>query len=177
MKTKSFVIALLLAATFLPRLSAQTCTPIEVKQVDAQKALVMKADIPMTEISTKIGEMYKAVFTYIMENNIQPAGPSFAVYYSWEPEGNIVFEAGVPVSGEVEGTDDIILREFPEMKAVSTLYKGSYEDIGPTYEKLSQYLKDEELTSDGSSWEVYLTDPSLVTDPAMNQTLIYFPIE
>ena len=152
-------------------------TPIEIKDIDAQNALVMKADIPMSAIGEKMGEMYGKLFTYIGEKGLQPAGPPFAVYYSWDPEGNIVFEAGVPVASEVEGTDEIVYKEFPVMKAVSTLYTGSYEGMEPVYNHIRKYIEDNELESVGNSWEVYLTDPQLVEDPNDNKTLIYFPIK
>ena len=149
-------------------------TPFEIKTVEAQKALVMKADVPMSDISTKMGEIYQATFSYVMENNIQPAGPAIAIYNSWDPEGNIVFEAGVPVASKAEGKGDIILKEYPEMKVLTTLYTGSYENMEPVYNKLMQYVKDEELEWTGVTWEVYLTDPQAVKDPAMNKTIIYF---
>ena len=185
MKLKSFyvlMIALLLSGSMsvtFAQGSSTGCkhTPIEVKDIDAQNALVMKADVPMSTISEKMGEIYKTLFTYVGENGIQPAGPAFAVYYSWEPEGNIVFEAGVPVASETEGTNEIIYKEFPVMKAVSTLYTGSYENMEPVYNDIMKYIEENELESTGNSWEIYLTDPSKVASPDDNKTLIYFPIK
>ena len=184
MKTKSLLIGLLCFIVGLCGIAQEQAqeqkwsnTPIQVKNIDAQKALIMKADIPMSEISEKMGEIYQTVFTYIQQNNIVPAGPAFAVYYSYEPEGNIVFEAGVPVTEKQKGTDDILYKEYEEMKAATTLYKGSYEAMEPVYGKMQQYMVDNKLEFTGISWEVYLTDPSMVTDPSMNQTLIYFPVK
>jgi len=159
--------------------AVSTCkqTDIEVKEIDAQKALVIKADVPTSAIGEKMGELYGKLFAYIGEKGIQPAGPVFAIYYSYEPEGNVVFKAGVPVASEVEGTGDIIYKEFPAMKAVTTLYTGSYKDIGPVYTEIQKYMEKNELESTGNSWEVYLTNPSEVADPNDNKTLIYFPVK
>ena len=99
MKTKSLFISLVSIALLTSNTMAQeeskwSNTPIEVKSIEASKAIVMKADVPMSSISEKMGEIYKTVFTYIQENSIIPAGPAFAVYYSFEPEGNIVIRTG-----------------------------------------------------------------------------------
>ena len=63
------------------------------------------------------------------------------------------------------------------MKAVSTLYTGSYENMEPVYNDIMKYIEENELESTGNSWEIYLTDPSKVASPDDNKTLIYFPIK
>ncbi len=149
----------------------------EIKNVEAQKSLVIKADIPTSEIGPKMGEIYSQLFEYLEANNITPVGPAFAVYYSFEPEGNTVFEAGVPVKDKVKGSGDIAYKEYAAMKVVSTLYIGAYDNMMSIYTAMEKYLKDNKLESTGSSWEIYLTDPSEVATPDENQTLIYFPIK
>ena len=69
---------------------------IEIKHIDAQKALIIKADVPTSEVGPKMGEMYGELFSYLGQNQINPVGPPFAVYYSFDPQGNTIFEAGVP---------------------------------------------------------------------------------
>lgn len=183
MKTKSLIIYLFSLTILIMNVQAQeeektwSNTPFEVKTIEAQKALVIKADVAMSEIGPKMGDIYKRVFTYLAEKQIQAAGPAVAVYLSWDPEGNTVFEAGVPVAQETKGEGDIIYKEYAEMKVVATLYKGSYENLGPIYGELQKYMTDNSLEPIGISWEVYLTDPSKVSDPSMNQTMIYFPIK
>jgi effector-binding domain-containing protein len=150
---------------------------IEVKQVDALKALVVKFDVPSKDIGPSMGKAYEKLFGFVMSNNVMPAGPPFAIYYSYDPNGNTVFEAGVPVNDTADGNDEIVYREFPAMKAVSTLYKGAYEAMEPVYGELSKYIAINGLEMAGPTWEIYLTDPSQVTDPNDNQTIIYFPVK
>jgi effector-binding domain-containing protein len=152
-------------------------TDIQVREIDAQKALVIKAEVPGSSIGEKIGEMYGMLFTYLQTQQLAPAGAAFAVYYSWDPNGNSVFEAGVPIAETTTGKDNISYKEFPVMKVVSTLYTGSYENIGTVYGDIAKYMTDNKLESSGPTWEVYLTDPSVVKDPSQNQTIIYFPIK
>lgn len=148
-----------------------------IKQVEAVKALVIKGDVPMDEIGPLMGSMYGRLFSYVESNEIQPAGPPFTVYLSWNPEGNVVFEAGVPVTKTEAGEDEIVYKEYPAMKVVSTLYTGAYEKMEPVYNELMEHMKTKNLEGNGTSWEIYLTDPEEVDNPEENQTLIYFPLK
>jgi effector-binding domain-containing protein len=150
---------------------------IEIKSIPLQQALVLKAEVPTREIGPKMGEMYAKLFSYAGQNNIQPAGAPFAVYYSFDPQGKTSFEAGFPVTSKINVSDSISYKEFPAMKVVTTLYKGPYENMVPVYTQLQEYIGKNNLKAIGVSWEVYLTDPSQVKSPNDNQTIIYFPIE
>jgi effector-binding domain-containing protein len=150
---------------------------IEVKQVEAQKTIIVRFDVPSNEIGPAMGKAYEQLFGFLGANSIAPAGPPFAVYYSYNPAGNTVFEAGVPVSTAVTGNEKIVYKEFPAMKVVTTLYKGPYNAMEPTYGELNKYMSAKGIETNGTSWEVYLTDPSQLTDPKDNQTLIYFPVK
>lgn len=152
-------------------------TPIEIKQIDTQKALIIKADVPTNAIGEKMGECYGKLFAFLAKQNSQPAGPPFAVYHSFDLKGNTVFEIGVPVSSEMHGSDDIEYKEYPDMKAVTSTYTGAYENMIPVYENLKQYMDDHQLVSTETSWEVYLTNPNEVQNPDDNQTIIYFPLK
>jgi effector-binding domain-containing protein len=150
---------------------------IEVKQVEAQKAIVVRFDVPSNKIGSAMGDAYGKLFGFLGTSGIAPAGPVFAVYYSYNPEGNTVFEAGVPLSDSVSGNEEIMFREFPAMKVVMTQYKGPYDAMEPIYTELNKYMSANGLETDGTSWEVYLTNPDQVTDPKDNLTLIYFPLK
>ncbi|MBN2348809.1 MAG: GyrI-like domain-containing protein [Bacteroidales bacterium] len=149
---------------------------IEVKSVQPMSALVIKAEVPTAEIGPKMGELYGMLFNYLTELEMQPSGPPFSVYYEFDPQGNTVFEAGVPLDDVVEGEGDILYKDFPAMKVVSTLYTGSYENMMPVYEDLEAYLKENKLESNNIVWEIYLTDPNEV-GPEENQTIIYYQIK
>lgn len=186
MKTKPFkIVGLALTALLLMSMSISIkaqdksdcgSAKFEIKEVDAVKALVIKSDIPMADIGTAMGSVYGQLFAYLEANNIQPAGPPFTVYLKWDPEGNVVFESGIPVTKTESGKDEIVYKEYPAMKALSTLYKGSYDKMEPVYNELMEYMKTNNLEGDDTAWEIYLTDPGKVA-PEENQTIIYFPIK
>jgi effector-binding domain-containing protein len=148
----------------------------EIKEVEAVKALVIKSDVPMAEIGDAMGAVYGQLFEYIEANDIQPAGPPFTVYLKWDPEGNVVFESGIPVSKTEKGEDNVVYKEYPKMKVLSTLYTGPYDKMEPVYNELMEYMKTKKLEGNDTAWEIYLTDPNEVA-PEENKTIIYFPVK
>ena len=150
---------------------------IEIKEIEATKALTIKATTPSGEISAKLGELYPKLNSCIVENEIKMTGPPFARYHSWDPEGDTELEAGVPVDTEVECEGDIQFVELPACKVVTALHTGPYESLGPVYEAIQKYIDEKGLKIIGAVWEVYLTDPNAEPDPNKYQTQIYFPVE
>jgi len=47
----------------------------------------------------------------------------------------------------------------------------------PSYMKLEQYVKDNNLETTGEAIEIYLNDPMRVSDPNALETLIAFPLK
>ena len=182
MKTKfsinTMFIVLAIMFSFSVHTLAQTTAPkIEVKDIAAQKALVIKITVTSSAIGQKMGELYGKLFTYMGANNLQIAGAPFAIYYSYDPKGNTEFEAGVPISASATGNDEVKYKEIPAMKVISSLHVGSYDSTGPVYEAITKYAKDNKLETQSATWEVYLTDPNTEKDPTKYKTLIYFVVK
>lgn len=157
-------------------LGQESGVKIEVKQIDGYMAMVMKADVPTAQVGEKMGEMFGKLTSYIDNHKIELAGPPFAVYYSYDPSGNTMFELGYPVTSKMEGNNEIMFKEYPSTKAVTAMYKGSYDKMEPVYTALEKYITDNNLEKEGTSCEVYYTDPNEVA-PEENQTLIYYPVK
>src|SRR5271166_2583514 len=134
---------------------------IEVKQVEAQNAIVIKLQVPTKEIGSKMTELYTKLFSFIGTKGINPSGAPFAVYYDYNPEGNTTFEVGVPVNVVIQSNEEIIYKEYPSMKVISCLFIGPYDKLGSVYDNLMKYIKDKNLQITGGSWEIYLTDPMM----------------
>jgi effector-binding domain-containing protein len=155
--------------------NAQNFT-IEVKNVNAQKALVLTAETKSSEIGQSMGEAYGKLFGFLGQQQIEPAGPPFAVYHAYDPQGNTKYEAGVPVTENFQAPEGMLIKEYPAMKVVTTHFTGPYEKMEPVYVALEKYIKDNKLSETGGPWEVYLTDP-METAPDKNQTVVYFPVK
>ncbi|NBC84081.1 MAG: hypothetical protein GVY19_11990 [Bacteroidetes bacterium] len=176
---KKISLCAILAISFVFNLSLNAIEPgeIEVKDMDGMKAVILQATVPSQQIGQKMPEMFGKLYGYLGQHQIQPAGPAFSVYFSYDPEGDTKMAVGAPVGSKVKTEGEFKYREFPKAKAVSTLYKGPYEEMGPVYDELMAYLDKNELSSTGQAWEVYITNPEEVKDPDEYETMIYFTIK
>ena len=93
-----------------------------------------------------------------------------------DEEGNADVTVAVPVSGKVEGTDEIKCYELPGGKMAKIVHKGPYQECESTYEKLFAWLGQSGKRIVGPTGEVYLNDPREVP-PEEFLTEIYALIE
>jgi DNA-binding transcriptional MerR regulator len=90
------------------------------------------------------------------------AGKPFLLHYDCEyKENDADFEACVPVrqSKAVEG---ISVRELPGGRCVSLMHKGPYEQLGPSYAKITQYIKDKGYRVIMPTREIYIKGPGMI---------------
>ena len=90
------------------------------------------------------------------------AGKPFSLYYDSEfKEDDADIEICLPVKKEVY-KDNIHSRVLPGGKAVSVIYKGSYENIGAAYKSVIDYINSHDLKTLLPSREIYLKGPGMI---------------
>ena len=115
--------------------------------------------------------LFKALFEYGMANNIQLTGPAIFISHEMSEEeamkameeGNADLEAAFPVVGDsAPESDEIKFYEIPGAKVAKLLYKGPYDQIGPSYNKVFAWLQENNKEIAGFFRECYLNDPQEV---------------
>ena len=76
-----------------------------------------------------------------------------------DAEGTAQVEIVVPVSKEIEGTDEIAHYDLPGGKMARIFHKGPYQECESTYAKLFMWLGQNQKTVVGPIREIYLNDP------------------
>jgi effector-binding domain-containing protein len=147
----------------------------EVKEQSAQPALSIRTRTAVQDLAQVLGEAYGAIAQYLGELGEQPAGPPFTAYYNMDMQ-DLDVEIGFPVYKRLPGKDDIKASDIPGGKAATCLHTGPYSGIGPAYNALSQWIKDNGYEVTGVAYEVYLDDPAQ-TPPQELRTQILFPLK
>ncbi len=150
---------------------------IEVTEIESVPAVSITDSATMEQMSSKMGELYSSLMGYIAAKRAEITGPPYCVYYSWDPEGYTVMEAGVPVDKKLAGKMNIKGTMSPGGKAIKVLYVGPYEGLESIYLAMDKYVKINNMEIAGGPWEVYLTDPSTEPDSSKWQTMVYFPVK
>ncbi len=145
------------------------------KQIEAQPAAVIRTKARQPELGPVMDELFAAVLAFIQASGAQPAGPPFCRYLSigseeWE------IECGMPVTEPVTGEGRVEAAELPGGAVLSTMHVGPYETLGQSWDALDRWVKKEGKIPGGAAWELYVTDPAVVTDPAECRTELVMPL-
>ena len=152
---------------------------IATKTVEAVPVLYQARKVAQEEIGNALAECLPAVFGYVMENGLQPAGHPFVRYAGMSP-AFFEIEAGIPLVAAPDTAPPaetaILVGELPAGPVATTLHKGPYEGLQDAYAALDRWISESAIEAAGAPWEIYLTDPGEVPDPAEWLAEVSFPI-
>lgn len=123
----------------------------------------------MADIGPVLGRDYGEIGQVMGSNGLKFSGPVMAWYHTnTQP---FILEAGVPVDkkpAKVEGR--VYVKEIGSAKAVVVHFWGPYELTGQAYSKVAEWLTKNKKKPMGAPYDVYITDPTTVSDPYQVQT-------
>lgn len=135
-----------------------------------------RADV--NAVADVLAEALPAVFGFVLGQGWAMAGPPLVRHIDQSP-AFVTLEAGIPLA-EAPPTpidhDDIEAGSLPAGPALTTIHTGPYDTLAEAHAAIDRWMADNDATSGGSPWEVYLTDPGEVPDPADWQTQVFWPL-
>ncbi|HNZ82749.1 MAG TPA: GyrI-like domain-containing protein [Sedimentibacter sp.] len=148
---------------------------LQIVETEKQPVLSVKTTTSVSNMPNVVGRAYSSIVNYIMEKGEEPVGPAFIAYYNMDME-NLNVEIGFPVTKEIEGKDDIVLRYIPAGKKATGFHKGSYGEIGPVYEQLTKFISEKGYKPTGVTYEYYYNAPDEIPESEL-LTKIEFLLE
>jgi effector-binding domain-containing protein len=139
---------------------------VQVQEVAAQPALVVKGKVSIEKAGDAIGGSIGAVGAYLEQAKLQPAGAPFTRTYSFE-NGVLEFESGFPVASTPKGKGTVIATELPRATVATTVHIGSQETSENAYGAIHAWMKANAKQPAGAPWEVYVDETKMQ---------IFFPI-
>ena len=163
-----------------------TTTPVQVSEVE-----VSAVDIAYVEgiaamdpdaFAKALDSAYVQVKAFLKENGLEQSGAPLAVNRFYDESG-WGFEAAIPFSGSesarskaVATTGTVKVGKTYAGRALKGVHVGSYAFLPDTYRQLEDHMAQNQLESNGHSWEQYVSDPSK-TPPEKLATHVYLPIK
>ncbi len=151
---------------------------VSVKETDPMSVAFVNMRGAYAQIPDAMGRVYG----FAGASGLQPAGMPHAVYFTAPdagPEADAVWEVWAPVAGEPpeSGPNEsgLGIKRIPGKLVASTIHKGPYETIEPTYRALGEWLSTEGYETVGPPEELYYSDPNEVP-PEEYITEIQFPV-
>jgi effector-binding domain-containing protein len=120
-----------------------------------------------------IPDGFGVVFRRLQKHNAEPAGIPFTIFHQ-APDADDVgdVEMCIPVSSTRIGNS----YEVPGGPVAAVVHKGPYDEMGPAYEALAQWISDHGHEIVGPTREIYLNHPDDV-DAAELLTELQWPID
>ena len=148
---------------------------IEIKELPAQPAVVVRFTAHVSEMGEPLGRAFGATMQHIEATGAGIAGPPFA-YYEQLGNGHFDVRAGFPVQTSVPGAGEVEAFEVTAGLVATTRHVGSYSKLSEAYEALGRHAvaAGYDVDEQGPSWEQYLSPPE--TPPEQTQTLVYMPV-
>lgn len=134
------------------------------------------------EVSAKAAEMITQVTIFMDENNISRSGRPFVIYNQRDDRnGTTIFSAAVPTPSQIitPAGSEILNAYLEPQKAVKTTLKGHHRNAAEAWERTYRYIEENGLMVDpqGQPFEIFITNPAEVDNPALWVTEIYIPVE
>lgn len=135
----------------------------QIIETEDQPVLSVRTTTSIEEMPKLVGSVFSSIVSYIIGKGEEPVGPAFIAYNNMDMQ-NLNVEIGFPLQNAIEGEGDIVLRFIPAGKKAIGFHKGSYDKIGPVYEKLHTWLQQKGHESTGVAYEYYYNSPDEVSE-------------
>jgi effector-binding domain-containing protein len=101
------------------------------------------------------------VHVWLKRRGIEPAGPTFGIYYKDRGEvgvENVEWDACVPVGEKAEAERDLKLQKLPGAEVVSAVLTGGYDLIGDSIDYLRAVSQANDIKTRWPLTEIYLEE-------------------
>lgn len=144
-------------------------THIEIREIPAQPVVLIRSNVQVAQLGEIMGERFPALLNYIEQAGAQVVGPAYVRYHTFDHVESDL-ETGFPVAAQVEGEGRFEAGELPEGSAISTWHFGPHEALGLAYERIGNWLKENNREANGPNLEVYhWIDPTRPSNPSNDQ--------
>lgn len=152
---------------------------------EAQAYVAVRRSIPMAELGSIAAATHDIVIDFVRDTAGVEGGAPFIKYDLIDMEGTMELEFGVPITGSVEPTDEIVLGELPAGRYATVTHTGSYDELYDVTAALVGWAKERGVDWDSqpegagerfvSRIESYENDPGEVPESELVTTL-YFKV-
>ena len=148
---------------------------IEVQLVEVPKMylLSLRKMVQDGEFPEAYGSCFGKLFRKIADDKLTMLAPPMVLFHSAEFSSlGLDTEFAIPIQEYVTGT-----RDFHPRLCLKTVHQGSYALLSSVYTKQRAWAEREGYESSDALYEVYVTDPSQVSDESELITEVYYPVK
>lgn len=146
---------------------------IELVEVPKMYLLSIRKMIQEQDFPDEYGECFGKLFYKMEEKKLTASAPPMVLFHSdeYSPFG-LDTEFAVPVKEYATGT-----RDFSPGLCLKTVVRGPYEQLPSVYAKQIEWAEKEGYANCNALYEVYITNPSEVSQESELITEVYYPVK
>lgn len=136
---------------------------------------VVRGVVPMAELPAFYDRAFGSLGPTITGQGVTITGPAFGLYRG-VPGETADLEAGFPTDRKVDSDGEVAAGELPGGRVARLVHAGPYDDLGPAWQRLREWITQQGHTPGEQFWEVYLTEPTPDMDPHDLRTELNWPV-
>jgi len=145
-----------------------------VEERPLQPTVSVRRRTPVERLPEVIGPAFGAVYGYLMQIGVQPAGAPYVTYHNMDMQ-DLDLEIGFPVVWALPGQGEVQAGQIGGGRAATCLHVGPYDQLHLAYDALMKWMGENGHVGAGPAIEFYLNDPDAVA-PEQLQTQIVLPL-
>lgn len=149
---------------------------VTTEKLPLQQTVAVRMKVTPEALPTVMGAAYQKIMAYLNQVGAQPTGPAYCMYINWRTEKWRI-ELGIPVARPLPGAGEVAPSTLPSGEALTAVHIGPYDKLGDAWGALDAWANEHHIERGNHMWEVYLTDPEQVPDPAHWQTKLVVMIK
>ncbi len=153
---------------------------MEVTIWESQPYVYILDSCKISDISAKLGEVYREIYYSLANQGIMPISQPFAKYISFPhnpgDKNKVILQAGAFIESAIETSGRIQIGNSTSGNTLQASHFGVYETASVTHDAMKKYCKDSGYTINGSAYEIYITDPSLEPNPLNWETKVVYEL-
>ena len=154
-------------------LSDMESIDVQLVEIPMMHLLSIRKNVLEPEFSEEYGNCFGELFRKLEEKKLTAAAPPMVLFHDDEytPFG-LDTEFAIPVKEYATGT-----RDFCPGLCLKTVVQGSYLQLPSVYAKQIEWAKREGCENSDALYEVYVTDPTAVSQESRLVTEVYYPVK
>ena len=146
---------------------------VQIVEVPMMYLLSIRKMVHENEFVEEYSDCFSKLFREITDSKLTVIDPPMVLFHSAEfSTFGLDTEFAIPVKEYATGT-----RDFNPGLCLKTVLNGSYSSLSSVYTKQREWAEKENYESSNAVFEVYVTDPTQVSNEKQLITEIYYPVK
>ncbi|HWB94365.1 MAG TPA: GyrI-like domain-containing protein [Puia sp.] len=112
----------------------------------------------LKELPSFSGSVVRELYRYVADLDLLVCGPQYCFYYGVDgrPETKFTLEVALPVQGNIPTAVLPYFKRIPAFRCLVSRFDGPWEGIAEEYQRMLQYISDNQLKMSGIYAESFL---------------------